>query len=81
LRGPNPRIEGDVVDLSGVGAIVKLESWAAFDQDGKMVLAIYAERLPSENPATSALKLSVRVKTKDALREQLAIVFVSEIDR
>ncbi|MFP3870160.1 MAG: PilZ domain-containing protein [Syntrophobacteria bacterium] len=80
LRDPGAPLEGDVVNISEGGVLVRLQSWADFDDDEKVVLEIYPQHLPSENTSPSALKLSAQVKRKDAQRKQLAIVFLGEID-
>ena len=81
LRGQKTALEGDVVNISKGGVLVKLQNWVDFDENEKVVLKIYPTQVAGMKKSTSALKVSAQVKRIDAEKKQLAIIFLSEIDQ
>ena len=80
LRGRKTALEGDVVNISKGGVLVKLQNWVDFDENEKMVLEIYPSQIVGKKTSTSAFKVSAQVKRIEAQKKQLAIIFLSEID-
>ena len=81
LRGQKTALEGDVVNISKGGVLVKLQNWVDFDENEKVVLKIYPAQVAGMKKSTSALKVSAQVKRINAEKKQLAIIFLSEIDQ
>ena len=79
-RGQKTAIEGDIVDISEGGALIRLHHWADFYKGEEVVLEIYPSDVASEKTSTSVLKLSAQVKRIDTERKQLAIIFLGKID-
>lgn len=81
LRGRKTALEGDVVNISKGGVLVKLQNWVDFDENEKVVLKIYPSQIAGKKTSTPTLKVSAQVKRIDAKKKQLAIIFLSEIDQ
>jgi len=81
LRGRKTALEGDVVNISKGGVLVKLQDWVDFDENEKVVLKIYPSQIAGKKTSISALKVSAQVKRIEAEKKQLAIIFLSEIDQ
>jgi hypothetical protein len=80
LRGRKTALEGDVVNISKGGVLVKLRDWVDFEENEKVTLKIYTSRTAGKKTSTPALKVSAQVKRIEAPQKQLAIIFLSEID-
>ena len=78
-RGQKTVIEGDIVDISEGGALIRLHHWADFYKDEEVVLEIYPSHVDSKKVSSSALKLAALVKRIDTERKRLAIIFLSKI--
>ena len=79
LRGRKTALEGDVVNISQSGVLVKLQNWVDFDENETVVLKIYPYRVAAEKNSTATLKISAQVKRIDAEKKELAMIFLSEI--
>ena len=80
LRGRKTALEGDVVNISKGGVLVKLQNWVDFEENEKVTLKILPSQIAREKTSTSAIKVSAQVKRIEAQKKQLAIIFLSEID-
>ena len=79
LRGRKTALEGDVVNISKGGVLVKLQNWVDFDENETVVLKIYPYRVAAEKNSAATLKISAEVKRIDAEKKELAMIFLSEI--
>lgn len=80
LRGRKTALEGDVVNISQSGVLVKLQNWVDFEENEKVTLKIYPSQIAGKQTSTSAFKVSAQVKRIEAQKKQLAIIFLSEIE-
>ena len=80
LRGRKTALEGDVVNISKGGVLVKLQNWVDFEEDEKVTLKIYPSQIAGKKASTSAFNVSAQVKRIESQKKQLAIVFLSEIE-
>jgi hypothetical protein len=74
-------IEGYVANISEGGALIKLQDWADFEKNEGVILEIYPSHGASEKVSTSRIKVSGMIKRIEDEKDQLAIIFVKEIDR
>jgi hypothetical protein len=81
LRGRKTALEGEVVNISKGGVLLKLQNWVDFNENEKVVLKIYPSKIAGKKISSSALKVSAQVKRIDAERKELAIIFLSEIEQ
>jgi len=80
FNGGLPPIQGDIIDISQVGALVKLKHWVDFTEGERVRLEIYPPHLTSSDRPADArhvLGLVKRVEEKDG---RLAVVFLEETD-
>jgi hypothetical protein len=81
LRGRKTALEGDVVNISKGGVLLKLQNWVDFDENEKVVLKIYPSQIVEKKTSSPALKVSAQVKRIDAKKKELAIIFLGEIEQ
>ena len=79
-KGNGKTIEGDVVNISEGGALIKLQNWADFEKNEKVILEIYPSHGASETVSTSRIKVSGMIGRIEDKEDQLVIIFVKEID-
>ena len=80
FKGDLPPIQGDIIDISQGGALVKLKHWVEFTEGERVRLEIYPPHLTSSDRPADArhvLGLVKRVEEKDG---RLAVVFLEETD-
>jgi hypothetical protein len=70
-------INGNIVDLSEGGALIQLQKWADFKKDEKVLLEIHPSRPTSNKSYNESTRVSGLLKSIEAERQQLAIVFLS----
>ena len=79
-KGNGKTIEGDVVNISEGGALIKLQNWADFEENEEVILEIYPSHGASETVSTSRIKVSGMIRRIEDEKDQLAVIFVKEID-
>ena len=78
-KGEGETIEGDIVNISEGGALIKLQSWADFHKNEEVILEIYPSRGASETVSTSRIRVSGVIGRIEDEKGQLAVIFSKEI--
>jgi hypothetical protein len=79
-KGNGKTIEGDIVNISEGGALIKLQNWADLDRNEAVILEIYPSHGASETVSTSRIKVSGMIGRIEDEKDQIAVIFVEEID-
>jgi len=79
-QGKKTAIKGELVNISEGGALVKLDSWADFDQDQIVTLAAYSSHATSEKGVGSGMEFTGEIERVDDQERQVAIAFLKEFD-
>jgi hypothetical protein len=79
--GDLPPIQGEIINISQGGALLKLTDWVRFTEGEKVRLEIYSPRSSSSKTPAEAIRLLGLIKRVEAKEQELAIAFLEEGDR
>jgi len=80
-KGDLPPIQGDIINISRGGALLKVRDWIRFTPGEKVRLEIYPPHLSLSKTPTKGIRLLGLIKRVEAQEQTLAIAFVEENDR
>jgi hypothetical protein len=80
-KGDLPPIQGDIVNISRGGALLKVRDWAQFTAGEEVRLTIYPPHSSSSATPTWGIRLLGLIKRVEAKERKLAIAFLEESDR
>ena len=80
-KGDLPPIQGDIMNISRGGALLKVRDWIRFTPGEKVRLKIYSSDLSLSKAPTQGIQLLGLIKRVEAKEQTLAIAFVEENDR
>jgi hypothetical protein len=80
-KGDLPPIQGDIINISRGGALLKVRDWIRFTPGEKVRLEIYPPHLSLSKTPTKGIRLLGLIKRVEAKEQTLAIAFVEENDR
>ena len=75
-KGGIKACEGDILNISEGGALIRLQEWGDFDKDEKVTLEILPPHSASGKGSNSKLMVLGRIKRIENHKQQLAIVFL-----
>lgn len=73
------RLNGEIVNVSGVGALIVLEEWSDFMPDQRVELEIYLRHNTSKEVNAVAIKVTGEIKRINHEDKQVAIMFLKEV--
>ena len=73
------QFRGRIVNVSGVGALVRFKDWPDFVVDQKVEIAIYSRQKDSTDLDKTVIKVTGEVKRIDAKDRQAAVMFLEEV--
>lgn len=73
------RLNGEIVNVSGVGALIVLEEWSDFMPDQRVELEIYLRHNTSKEVNAVAIKVTGEIKRINDEDKQVAIMFLKEV--
>ena len=73
------QFSGRIVNVSGVGALVRFKDWPDFVVDQKVEIEIYSRRKDSTDLDKTVVKVTGEVKRIDAKDKQAAVMFLEEV--
>jgi len=73
------RLTGEIVNVSGVGALIELEGRSSFTVNQKVDLEIYSHGMPAKEGDAVDVKVSGEIKRVDDRDKNLAVMFLEEI--
>jgi c-di-GMP-binding flagellar brake protein YcgR len=76
-----PPVQGDIINISRGGAILKVRDSVGYTPGEKVRLEIYSPHLSVSKTPTQAVQLLGSIKRVEAREQTLAITFVEENDR
>jgi hypothetical protein len=74
-QGKKAAIEGEIVNISEGGALVKLKNWADFDEEQKITLEVYFSHAASGKGVGSKMEFTGKIIRVDDQERQVAIAF------
>ena len=80
-KGDLPPIQGDIINISLGGALLKVRDWGRFTAGEKVRLTIYPPHSSSSKTPTWGIRLLGLIKRVEAKEGKLAIEFLEENDR
>jgi len=80
-KGGLPPIQGDIINISLGGALLKVRDWVRFTPGEKVRLEIHSPHLSLSKTPTKGIRLLGLIKRVEAQEQTLAIAFVEENDR
>jgi PilZ domain len=80
-KGDLPQIQGDIINISRGGALLKLRDWSRFTAGEKVRLTIYPPHSSSSKTPTWGIRLLGLIKRVEAKERKLAIEFLEGNDR
>jgi hypothetical protein len=76
----NVQLHGEIVNVSGVGALIEFEGQSSFALDQKVEVEIYARNIPTKERGAVEIKVSAEIKRIDDRDKHLAVMFSQEIE-
>jgi hypothetical protein len=76
-----PSIQGDIINISRGGALLKVRDWVRFTLGEKVRIEIHSPHLSVSKTPTQGIRLLGLIKRVEAEEQTLAIAFVEENDR
>jgi hypothetical protein len=73
------RIHGEIVNVSGVGALLELQDWSNFTLNQQVDLEIYAHGMHAKEGDEVDVKVSGEIKRVDDRDKNVAVRFLEEI--
>lgn len=73
------KINGEIVNVSGVGALIVLEEWPDFIPNQRVELEIYLRHKTSKEVDEVAIKVAGEIKRINDEDKQVAIMFLEEV--
>jgi hypothetical protein len=80
-KGDLPPIQGDIINVSRGGALLKVKDWIRFTPGEKVRLEIHSAHLSVSKTPTQGIRLLGLITRVEAKEQTLAIAFVEENDR
>jgi hypothetical protein len=80
-KGDLPPIQGDIINISRGGALLKVRDWGRFTPGEKVRLEIHFSHLSVSKTPTQGIRVLGLIKRVEAKEQTLAIAFVEENDR
>jgi len=80
-KGDLPSIQGDIINISQGGALLKLRDWTRFTVGEEVRLKIYPPHSSSSKTPAQAVWLFGLIKRVEAKERKLAVAFLEENDR
>jgi hypothetical protein len=80
-KGDLPPIQGDIVNISRDGALVKVRDWGRFSAGDEVRLEIHSPHSSLGATPTKAIRLLGLIKRVEAKERKLAIEFLEENNR
>jgi len=77
-KEPNKSIEGNIVDVSMNGALIKLDNWMSFDKDETVNLQLQTNDEVENKVKSKTINLRGRVQRITREKQELAIIFVKD---
>ena len=79
-RSNGNTIEGEIVNISEGGALIKLQNRADLDKNEEVILEIYPSQGASETVSTSTIMVTGMIERIEDEKHQIAVTFIKEID-
>jgi|GEM_PF-451320 len=79
-KGDLPPIQGDIINISQSGALLKLRDWVRFTAGEKVCLEIYSPHSTSSKMPAEGIRLFGLIKRVEAKERKLAVAFLEEND-
>jgi hypothetical protein len=73
------RLQGKIINVSGVGALIMPDNWSDFAVNQEIELEIYSRPKASKNKEDSAIKVSGIIKRVIDEDKQVAVMFLEEL--
>ncbi len=80
-KGKETSIEGEVVDISEGGALIRLKIWVDFARNEKVLLRIYSSHLESEKGSTPDIEAEGLIKRIDHQEQEMAVAFLKKLGK
>jgi hypothetical protein len=73
------RLQGKIINLSGVGALIMPDNWSDFAVNQEVELEIYSRPRVSKNEDEIAIKVSGVIKRVNDKDKQVAVMFLEDL--
>jgi len=73
------RLQGKIINVSGVGALIMPDNWSNFAVDQEVELEIYSRPRASKNNNETVIKVSGVIKRVNDKDKQVAVMFLEEL--
>jgi hypothetical protein len=73
------RLQGKIINVSGVGALIMPDNWSDFTVNQEIDLEIYSRPRASKNKDDSFIKVSGVIKRVNDEDKQVAVMFLEEL--
>jgi len=75
------RLQGKIINVSGVGALIMPDRWSNFDVNQEVELEIYSRPRASKDNDEIAIKVSGIIKRVNDKDKQVAVMFLEELQQ
>ena len=76
----NVKLHGEIVNVSGVGALIEFEGRSSFALDQKVEVEIYSRNIPAKECDAAEIKVAAEIKRIDDRVKQVAVMFSQEVE-
>ena len=73
------RLQGKIINVSGVGALIMPDNWSDFPVNQEVELEIYSRPRASKNNDEIVIKVSGVIKRVNDKEKQVAVMFLEEL--
>jgi hypothetical protein len=73
------RLQGKIINVSGVGALIMPDNWSNFTVNQEVELEIYSRPRASKNNDENVIKVSGVIKRVNDQDKQVAVMFLEEL--